>query len=351
MTAREYVPVIRFGALGDLIVTLPLLRRLREHYGYQCLLIGTGWWPEPVCRGNTDVGRVISLSRHLPSLLDPAWWSAVAALRRCRNFPVYDICETSRAQDAARLLAAAGVEQGRRLTHRERAAPDDHSIERVLRAGGNELGVTSELKQSAPAVPNFVVFEHERKTCAIWLQRRGIWGKPLVLIQTGNRRTMGSMRRRHRRLNRDDKAWPIENWRQLLRAAHDRLPEAAFLLCGAPPEEKFLHEIQAATALDCVMPAVLDLRSLFALFEIAHSMISIDTGPAHAAAALNVPLVVMFGSQSRDRWLPRSAGSPVVGVGGPPEMSRVDEIPVAAVFERWCQLTEVAQLRCDKSQE
>jgi len=64
---------------------------------------------------------------------------------------------------------------------------------------------------------------------------------------------------------------------------------------------------------------------------------SLVGGPAHAAAALGLPLVVMYGAESQQYWLPRShSGSPVVGVGGPPESVRVDQIPVDRVFDAWC---------------
>src|SRR5437879_13855299 len=69
------------------------------------------------------------------------------------------------------------------------------------------------------------------------------------------------------------------------------------------------------------------------------SMISVDSGPAHAAAALGLPLVVMFGAHSQRQWLPRSAcGSQVLGVGGPPHSRRLDEISVETVFSAWCAL-------------
>jgi len=68
-------------------------------------------------------------------------------------------------------------------------------------------------------------------------------------------------------------------------------------------------------------------------------MISVDTGPAHAAAALSLPLAVLFGAQSPKYYLPRSpSGSAVVGVGGPPFSTRVDQLSVEAVFEAWRSL-------------
>lgn len=72
-------------------------------------------------------------------------------------------------------------------------------------------------------------------------------------------------------------------------------------------------------------------------------MISTDSGPAHAAAALGVPLVVLYGIESPKVWLPRSStGSAVVGLGGPPVLARADQISVDAVFQAWCSLADGA---------
>jgi ADP-heptose:LPS heptosyltransferase len=88
-----------------------------------------------------------------------------------------------------------------------------------------------------------------------------------------------------------------------------------------------------------VFAAELPLGRLLALCASAHSMISVDTGPAHAAAALDLPLVVLFGGQPQAQWLPRSSsGSPVIGIGGPPVSTRLDEISMATVLETWVSL-------------
>ena len=338
MSSSSLIPVIRFGALGDMIVLTPLLRALRERHGRPCLVIGMGPWTRAVYQGNPDVRRVIALNRHLPFACDAAWWAAVVALRRCQDAPVY-VCEEHRASQAERLLEIAGVDRARCVIRCEESDQRcDHEIERILRVGDHGQG--SLAPSASPATPSLVVLEHERLERDEWLTARGWRGRPLVLVQPGNRRTMSSRRRRHRKMNRDDKAWPIESWRQMLRSIHARMPQALLLLCGAPAEAAFLEEIRRAAALECVKPAVLDLRSLFALCETAHSMISIDSGPAHAAAALGLPLVVMFGGHSPDRWLPRSPGTPVIRVGGPPECDRVDQIAVDAVLESWWQLSQ-----------
>ena len=147
-------------------------------------------------------------------------------------------------------------------------------------------------------------------------------------------------RERWRRLGTDNKAWPVERWVALLQKVHAHMPDALLMLRGVREELQMLEELRGATGLDSVVVAEVGLRRLFALCEASHSMISVDTGPAHVAGALGLPLVVMYGAEQQRFWLPRSpTGSPVVGVGGPPHSVRVDQIPVDAVFDAWVAAT------------
>jgi len=189
--------------------------------------------------------------------------------------------------------------------------------------------------------PCLRVADSERVDIDAWVNSRAGSMRPLVLVQPGNFRSMSQGRRRWRRHRPDDKAWPIGNWVELLRQVHQRMPEALILLCGAPPEAALLQQIEAAVGSRDVQVAALPLRQLFALCTRAHSMISVDTGPAHAAAAVGLPLVVLFGASPPQVWKPRSAvGSPVIGVGGWPVAKRADEIPEQVVFDAWCGLLE-----------
>jgi heptosyltransferase-2/heptosyltransferase-3 len=65
-------------------------------------------------------------------------------------------------------------------------------------------------------------------------------------------------------------------------------------------------------------------------------MVSVDSGPGHAGAALSVPLVVLYGAEPPLYWLPRSpSGSPVVAAGGAPVSLRADQVSVDTVFNAW----------------
>jgi len=343
--------VIRFGRLGDMIMLTALLHALHERFGSPCLLIAAGPWNAPLFQSHPDVARLLTLPRHFPAVLSGAGWQVLLALRRRAASPVY-VCEYQprQVQRIRRLLALGGVARARCLYITEALPGDeDHWVDRLARFGA----LTPAALQGGQypplahaATPRLAVEPAERQAVRAWLAAQGADGAPVVLVQPGNFRTLSRHRDDPARRGADDKAWPLERWLELLAGVHRELPGAFIVLCGAPQEGALLREIAQAAALAGLAVAELPLPRLLALCEVAHSMISIDTGPAHAAAALGVPLVVMFGAEAPQRWLPRSpSGSPVLAVGGPPQSSRVDQIPVAEVLGTWRGLLAAAGTR------
>jgi heptosyltransferase-2/heptosyltransferase-3 len=310
-------------------------------------VIGVGSWTTGVFVGNPDVANVWSFGRHFPFPFSRAWPAVRRALRAADPAPIY-ICEHNHRQlpRIRRMLLLSGVDPRRCVFVVEKPQTFHHSVERLVRLAEQ----TPEALQAAdypmpapstPWAPSLWLSDTERADLRAWLRERGWAGRKLVVVQPGNHRSMSRRRARWERRRTDDKAWPIDRWVDLLRRVHARLPDAWIILHGTRQELGMLRRIRAAAGLDCVAVAEMALRRLFALSEAAHSMISVDAGPAHAAAALGVPLVVLYGAGPQRFWLPRSgSGSPVIGVGGPPESMRVDQLSVDAVFEAWCALLE-----------
>jgi ADP-heptose:LPS heptosyltransferase len=346
--------VIAFGRLGDMVMLSSVLHLLHRRFGRRCLVVGAGTWNSRLYQGHPDVERVLSLARHFPFILSLASWRALWSLYRTSPSPIY-VCERQPRQLARirRMLALGGVDPARCLFIDDALNADEHWVDRFIRLGRRTPAMLSvaEDSSSMPGMPapRLSVSDAERVELDAWLRQKGWIGRKLVLVQPGNFRSMSRRRERWRRLNADDKAWPVENWVSLLRRVHATMPDAAIALCGAPEEGALLQEIQGAAGLQNIVAAQLPLRQLLALSESAHSMISVDTGPAHVAAALGLPLVVMFGAESQRQWLPRSPfGSAVVGIGGPPVYTRVDQIPVEAVFAAWYSLLPAIQQRHDR---
>lgn len=133
----------------------------------------------------------------------------------------------------------------------------------------------------------------------------------------------------------------MERWASLGRAIVTTQPQSRVLVCGAPEEAGYLDTILAAVGASspCIRAAALPLGRLKALLGVAHSMVSVDTGPAHLAAAMGCPLVVLMGARAPQLWMPRSAsGCAVTLLGGLPGMRRVDELRDEQVIDAWRQL-------------
>lgn len=350
MVARPLRPfVIKLGRIGDMVMLTAALQLLHERYGRPCSVVGADSWSPDVFLGLADVAQCWPLPRRAPSFFGVAWLAILRALRESAPGPVYVFEHHPRqVRRIRRLLRLSGIDMRRCSFLHEAPGSDTPWTDELLRFARQTPPALSAADypqpQSPPPawLPRLRVLAPERARRDAWLQSRGLRGEPLILLQPGNHRTMGQRRLRKWR-GRDDKVWPVECWAQLLHQLHARMPDAMLVLRGAAAEMPLLESIRSAAALSCVTSASTGLRPLFALCEVAHSMISADSGPAHCAAALGVPLVVLYGTQSSRVWLPRSAtGSPVVAVGGPPYFERAQQISVAAVFGAWCSLMEAS---------
>lgn len=320
--------VIRFGRLGDMLLLAPLLDRLHRGYGKPCLLLGTGPWSAPLYHAHPDVARVLQVcARHRPLALSPERWHMLAALHHASGAAVH-VCETEPRALAKirRMLALTRVSPERCVfATATPALAGEHWIDRLLRTAGQPPRACTHAWREPDGpdatAPRLTLTTEDRRDRAAWLHARGWHGEPLWLVQPANKR---SMRWNGPRCD-DDKAWPTPHWIAALRALQAEHPAARILLCGVPNEAPLLDRLAADARLANidVVARDLPLRRLLALAELAQGMLSVDTGPAHLAAAMDCPLVVLFGAQSPAVWCPRSpGGSPVVALGGSPQHTR-----------------------------
>ena len=329
--------IVRFAAFGDVVMLTTLIEALSRRYAAPVDLLSSGAWT-PELLGNDPAVAEIQLvrSRKTPYWLCPSQWRAVSWLAARRQLPVY-LCDPE--PQALALLLRAGI-------------PREH----ILRAWDNWPGAQTHwvdwwnalawqtptafaqsARRGSDVPPRLFVSDAARADCADWLHGLGLANAPLVLVQAGSKRTLKHGRAAHS----DNKYWAPEHWAQVIAAIRQELPGARVLLCGANNEHAPLQEIAAR----CDNAAVLNLAGqlpisrLLPLMQRAHSMISVDTGPAHAAAALGCPLVVLFGAMGSTRWRPRSTGSPVIALESDRgAAARVMDITPSQVTAAWRSL-------------
>ena len=95
-----------------------------------------------------------------------------------------------------------------------------------------------------------------------------------------------------RRMSTNTKWWPEGNWAAIIRMLAERHPDAVILLVGAPPEADLNDELlqRAGVAQAFNVARELPIPRLLALQSRAAGMVTVDTGPAHTAAAVGCPV-------------------------------------------------------------
>jgi len=341
--------VCRFGAFGDMVLITPLLKRLYERSGLPCDLLATGAWNRALFMHMPWVREVITVdSRSAPYWFDRSQRRLIHTLKARRYRNVW-ICETS--PKSYRLLARAGITRGNSVNQLDLAPlQGEHYCDKWLRLGnGSPPGFEYPPQPDVPANTELFVSDEERRECRQWLRQRGLDPeRPLICVQAGSKRTT-----RRGKVDRESntKYWPETNWATVIDAVIDHLPGAQVLLCGVPAELDMCRAIESHCTRAASVQAVADdlpLRRLLALLSISHSCISVDTGPAHAAAALNCPLTVLFGKASPDRFRPRSSDSPVQVLqgfarDGNENEADIGQIATQQVVEAWAEAPAAGQ--------
>lgn len=292
--------IVRFGALGDMILLTPVMRALAERHGAPCDVVGSGRFLGELFSGLSFVGDHFAIaSRSKPYWLNPDKWALVRWLRARHFGPVYVMQSDQLSIDL--------LKRGCSITGSVLATPfrnGEHVVEHYAR-----------ITDTKPGGVELAVSPTEINEVDGWLESLGIAGQELVLVQPGNSRTM----RKGVSNERDPKFWPEERWLGVIRGVADERPRANILIIGAPSESEVTDSLAKAASNPRVISVAHDLplRRLFALFKRAGSLISIDTGPAHAAVGCGCPVAVLFAAADPRRIRPYHSAVPVSVVYGP----------------------------------
>lgn len=311
--------VVRCGAFGDMVLLTALIRVSYARFGCPVDILTSGPWSEPLLRGQPGVGEIWSLrSRKTPYWLAPDQRRVVRRLRAREAGPTW-ICDSN---DAVRpMLTRAGITDEYIVDVRDHPLLlGEHATEQWQRLGLIMPAVIRAPRGSQPtpqaAGCYLQVSEQQRAELEIWLRARGLDAHPLILIQGGNKRTM---RRGLRRLAVNHKYWPNERWASVIRHLRTHWPDYRIVMLGTGPEYHLNREIADCAGAAGVYNAADDLPipRLVALLARAAGLITVDSGPAHAAAAVGCPEVVLFGKALPSLYRPwGTAGADVKALTG-----------------------------------
>lgn len=297
MRGRTAVPrrilILKPSSLGDVIHALPVLRLLKRH------LPGCDihWWIDtglsPLLEGDPDLAGLQLFDRQ--RWTRPTGWPLM--LRRLRELRQLNFEWVIDLQALARSALVAWLTRGRRTigldASREgapafydeavpRPSPNAHAVDwylAVLERLGIPAGGTFDWLPSRPAVAQRI------------RQRWPVEGARWIALQPGARWVT--------------KRWPARHFQRLVGELAARLPEARFAILGSRAEADLGREVAAGAPDRCVLLAgETTLPEMVEWLRVCDLLITNDTGPMHAAAAVGRPVLALFGPTEPQRTGP-----------------------------------------------
>jgi heptosyltransferase-2 len=295
--------------VGDAVMTVPALRELRRLLPQAHLTLATRPWAEAVFDGADFLDAVLAV--------EESHGATRAVLREAREWRVrrFDLAVLFPNAFAPALVAAlarvptrigyATQGRGALLTHGIAVPPwrgERHEVfyylnvvvelERLLY--GTTTIAAREPRQELS------VSEARGREARRLLREQGVRAdRPLVALCPGS-------------TNSRAKRWPAERFA----AVADSLMESAgadIVLVGAVAESDISEEVaRRMRRRPAVLTGRTDLGQMVAVLSAADLLITNDTGPAHVAAAVGCPVVVIFGPTNPATTRPLSTQAEVV---------------------------------------
>jgi lipopolysaccharide heptosyltransferase II len=297
--------LLKPSSLGDVIQALPVLRLLKLHFPASEIF----WWIDsafaPLLEGDPDLSGIVRFER--TRWAQPQHWPemfrSIRGLRE-QNFDlVIDL------QCLARSGAFAWLANGKFLIGLDEVREGARGFYDIAvpRKSFHTHAVDWYLSVLPPlGVPIHKNFRWLPERPEIAAEVKGKWlgeksqivnrKSQIILLQPGARWS--------------NKRWPVEYFSQLVSLLAKKFPDARFAILGSaedkPLGEKILQasgtgvppvssHAQAARATILNLCGKTSLPEMIEWIRLCDLMVTNDTGPMHAAAALGKPLVALFG--------------------------------------------------------
>lgn len=288
--------ILKPSSLGDVIQAIPVLRLLKLHFREAEIY----WWIDsrlgPLIEGDADLAGIVPFERE--RWFSPPRWPGVyrsVQWMRAQKFDwVIDL------QGLLRSAVFAWLARGKFLVGldnpheggREGASAfydfcvrgdgGAHAVERclsVLPALGVPVNARFQWLPERPEIAAAVKSKWPETEHSQW-----------IAIQAGARWAT--------------KCWPTPNFAELVRQLAREFPGVRFAVMGGR-EDRMRGEIIQRAAPECVLNLCgqTSLPEMIEWLRLCKLMITNDTGPMHVAAAMDIPLIAIFGPTN-----PRSTG-------------------------------------------
>ncbi|MCR5878660.1 glycosyltransferase family 9 protein [Phenylobacterium sp. J367] len=319
----QKILVVKLGALGDFVLALAAMKKIREAHRKDHITLLTTPPFEALAKSCPYFNAVETDGR--PETF--AQWMALRKRLRAANYDrVYDLQTSSASNRIFQVLRPnpppwSGIALGCALPHRNKLRDHMHTLERqadqLMYAGIWPDAPTSPGTAPGPDL-SWIWKNHpaERPVPG------AVKPRPYVMFVPG-----GSA-------HRPEKRWPVERYAELARILYGRGFD--IVIIGGPQETALAHSIQRTVPRARDLTGRTDFARIAILGAKAAMAVGNDTGPLHLAAAAGAPTVVLFSGAS-DPALSAPRGKVTVI-----QAEKLSELPVAKVAQAAVSLVPAA---------
>jgi lipopolysaccharide heptosyltransferase I len=324
--------IIKPSSMGDIVQALPVLTALREAHpeAHVAWLVARPF--AGLLEGHPRLNELILFDRHRFGQLATSvgatgdFLKFLEDLRRRKFTLTIDLQGLFRSGFLSSVTGApdrVGFKAAREMaglfyTLKVSTLGEVHAVDRYM-AMARALGLAE-----PKATDHLPVHEEARAAVRRRLAEEGVdAGEPVLVVSA------------HARW--ETKQWPADRFAQVIALAHAKLGARAVLVGSGAAADLSRQVIQAATAarpVDWVNRT--SLAELVALIADARAMVTNDSGPMHVAAAVNTPVVAIFGPTHPDRTGPYGPGHRVIS----------QQAACSPCFRRQCLFANGPQALC-----
>jgi len=294
--------VVRAGALGDTLMATPVVRALAVRYPGAAIDFLCAFGAAPLLEGNPAVARILPLQhRNVP------WFLSLEKRRLARHLREAGYEFAVLLESAGRfhqLLRHAGIAQVRSFR--------DIQFDPLLHSAANNLRVAGfDDWRAVPGGLDMDLFVSPEEEAAAEQLLAASRQPPAASPRVGLHAGWGPRGKKNKNQGERLKGWGLDNFIELGRLLAARGCHLA--LTGSEEDRSEAQAIAAGLPAGSatVLAGRTSVRQLAAVIRRLNLFVSVDTGPAHMAAAVGTPLAVLWGPSKLRQVAPISSRSPV----------------------------------------
>ncbi len=290
--------IIRSGAIGDVVMTTPLIKALRKRYPNAEIDYLVGNWSKKVLEGNPYLNRIITFD---DKIVYEKNWREVKKLAEEIKKEHFDLAFVSDKSYHWGILAylmgikfrigfdrfGEGFAYNLSVPYDGSKYEVDYNLELAELVGAD----TGDKQMEIP------LSEAEEDFATAFFRKNKLKGRTIGIIAGGAKNPGQTM---------SLKRWPLENYIKLIRQLDNE--GYSILLLDGPGDrdvlEKIISEIKSSRVVDT---SRYKLKEVIALMKRCDLVITHDTGPLHMAAATGTKVIALFGPTPAHRFAPKNA--------------------------------------------